>query len=226
MELTPALVLAMWFSGIAGGAAAVTGWRIVGPGYVWMNGVVVTGFGLLVFAASGADSGRGAAMVAVVAAAVATFLARRPQAAAVLFAVSAVAFAFVAWQTSPLIPALVGAIFLGGVTAEMLLGHWYLVDPRLPRWALQRLCVIGGIGLVAEIAMVAGSVLSGGMDASSVFAWAYAALAVMTGLLIVAVWFSLKEPRYTGVMAATGLSYLAVLTAFGVLVVGRMLAFG
>ena len=40
---------------------------------------------------------------------------------------------------------------------------------------------------------------------------------------IAGVIFSLKEPGYAGVMAATGLSYLAVLTAFGVAVLGRML---
>ena len=49
---------------------------------------------------------------------------------------------------------------------------------------------------------------------------------VMTGLLVAAVWFSLKEPAYSGVMAATGLSYLGVLTAFGVVVVGRLLIAG
>jgi hypothetical protein len=56
--------------------------------------------------------------------------------------------------------------------------------------------------------------------------WAFAALTATTGLLVVAVSFSLRERGYAGVMAATGLSYLAVLTAFGVTVVGRMLAYG
>jgi hypothetical protein len=37
---------------------------------------------------------------------------------------------------------------------------------------------------------------------------------------------ALDEPRYSGVMAATGLSYLAVLTSLGVLFVGRTIAFG
>ena len=55
---------------------------------------------------------------------------------------------------------------------------------------------------------------------------ALVALSVMTGLLVVAVWFSLKEPSYSGVMAATGLSYLGVLTTFGVVVVGRLLVAG
>ena len=55
---------------------------------------------------------------------------------------------------------------------------------------------------------------------------AYVALAVLTGLLVAAVWFSLRETGYSGVMAATGLSYLGVLTSFGVVVVGRLLVAG
>ncbi len=55
---------------------------------------------------------------------------------------------------------------------------------------------------------------------------AMAAVSVMTALLITGVWFSLKEDGYSGVMAATGLSYLGVLTAFGVVVVGRLLVAG
>ena len=39
--------------------------------------------------------------------------------------------------------AISGAVALGAVTDEMLLGHWYLVDPRLPRWALRTLAVVG-----------------------------------------------------------------------------------
>jgi hypothetical protein len=222
MELTPALVLATWIAGIAGGATAVAWWRIVGPGYVWMSAVVVAGFGAIVAAAGGGV----AAVVGTVAAAATLLVARRREAVMILFAVATVAFLLAAWEESPLVPVLTGVLFLGGVTSEMLLGHWYLVDPKLPRWALQRLCVAAGIGLAAEVALVVGAVISGGVDSGAVFAWAYAALSVMTGLLLAAVWFSLREPRYTGVMAATGLSYLAVLTSMGVLVVGRMVAFG
>ena len=59
-----------------------------------------------------------------------------------------------------------------------------------------------------------------------VLAAAVIALTVMTALLIAAVWFSLREPGYSGVMAATGLSYLGLLTTFGVVVVGRLLVAG
>ncbi len=57
----------------------------------------------------------------------------------------------------------------------------------------------------------------------AVIGWAFVALALMSTLLAVAVWFALREPSYAGVMAATGLSYLAVLTVFGTVVTGRVL---
>ena len=55
---------------------------------------------------------------------------------------------------------------------------------------------------------------------------AMVALSGMTAILVAAVWFSLRETGYSGVMAATGLSYLGVLTAFGAAVVGRQLVAG
>jgi MFS superfamily sulfate permease-like transporter len=106
----------------------------------------------------------------------------------------------------------------------MLLGHWFLVDPQLPRWALQRLDVAAGLGLAADLVVVASLGAFGADD--GVMIGAMTAVSVMTALLIAAVWFSLKERAYSGVMAATGLSYLGVLTAFGVVVIGRLLVAG
>jgi hypothetical protein len=98
---------------------------------------------------------------------------------------------------------------LGGITAEMLLGHWYLVDPKLPRWALRRLDVIGGAGSSPRSRRRnAGSL----RPPTDLLGAAYVMLAGMTVLLAVGVWYSLKEKGYEGVMAATGLSYLATLT--------------
>ena len=50
--------------------------------------------------------------------------------------------------------------------------------------------------------------------------------AVASALLMVGVWLALAETGYSGVMAATGLSYLAVLTALGAAVLGRLLVSG
>ena len=51
--------------------------------------------------------------------------------------------------------AITGAVALGGITGEMLLGHWYLVSPQMPRWALQRLDVAGAGGLVLDALLLA-----------------------------------------------------------------------
>jgi hypothetical protein len=110
-----------------------------------------------------------------------------------------------------------GAVALGGVSSEMLLGHWYLVDPKLPRWPLRRLAVAGAVG----IALDAVAVQAAGRAQVVVSPVVLLALAITTVVLMVAVWFSLKGRSYTGVMAATGLSYLATLTALGAVVLGR-----
>ncbi len=115
-------------------------------------------------------------------------------------------------------------VSLAGMNSEMLLGPGVLVDPQLPRWALQRLDLVAGIGLGADVVVVAALGAFGSDD--GVMIGAMVAVTVMTALLVVGVWFSLRETGYSGVMAATGLSYLGVLTTFGVVVVGRLLVAG
>lgn len=220
MELTPSLVLALWAAGLAAGGAIVAWWRVVGPGYVWLVTVSVAMFGVF----AGVAGGGPLAWLGVVAAVGAIVVRRTATWTTAAFAVSALLFAVVAMADSPAIPVATGALFIGGITSEMSLGHWYLVDPTLPRWALQRLILVGAVGLVADVAwFLFDGVLSGD---DLVMRWAFVALAVMTALLTTGVWFSLKEPSYTGVMAATGLSYLGTLTAIGALVVARIVVSG
>lgn len=222
MDLTPALVLSMWTAGLAACGAAVVAWRIVGPGYTWL----VAGVVAMLAGFAGAAGGGAGAWIALAAALLAAATARRPPLPAAALGVGAVSLGAAAWVDSPVALVVTGSLFVGGVTSEMLLGHWYLVDPRLPRWALHRLAFAGAVGLAADASIVIARTVSEGSQADPVFTWAYAALASMTALLIAGVWFSLREPKYTGVMAATGLSYLGVLTALGVLVVGRLIAYG
>lgn len=216
IELAPALVLAMWAAGLAASAGAVAWWRIVGPGFLWLSAGVVIALASIAFAQE-----PGVAMgVGMAAAVLGGLAARRPGLSAVALWLSAVLlYAAVAadggyWTTAA------GAALLGGVSAEMLLGHWYLIDPRLPRWALFRLDAVAAIALVAEVGFL---VVEGVLDGDdTVLVWAFVVMAVTTAVLLVAVWFSLEEPAYPAVMAATGLSYLAVLTALGTSVVGRV----
>ena len=53
--------------------------------------------------------------------------------------------------------------------------------------------------------------------------WFWAACAITTGGLVIVTRLALKERQYAAVMAATGLLYLAILTAFGTDLVARAL---
>jgi hypothetical protein len=123
---------------------------------------------------------------------------------------------------------LAGAAFLGCVSDAMLLGHWYLVQPGLPRAAL--LDLIRWLGIVWPIEVAAllwprgmPSVLSGSIDDGygGILGWFWVACAVTTIVLVLVTRAALKERAYSAVMAATGLLYLAILTAFGTDLVAR-----
>lgn len=124
----------------------------------------------------------------------------------------------------------VGAAFLGAVTDAMLLGHWYLVQPGLARGALlemvrwvQWLLVPEVVLLLVPTGMI--SVLNGTIDDAygGLLGWFWVACVVTTAGLITMTRLALKERYYSAVMAATGLLYLAILTAFGVDLVARAL---
>lgn len=122
----------------------------------------------------------------------------------------------------------VGAAFLGAVTDAMLLGHWYLVQPGLSRSSLLEL-VRWTLALwpfeVAVMLIPTGmaSVLSGSIDDGygGILGWMWATCAVTTIGLVVVTRAALRERQYSAVMAATGLLYLAILTAFGMDLVAR-----
>ena len=124
----------------------------------------------------------------------------------------------------------VGAAFLGSVTDAMLLGHWYLVQPGLARSPLLELVRWTGWLWPAEVAVMllpVGmiSVLNGTIDDSygGILGWMWVTCALTTLGLVVVTRLALKERQYSAVMAATGLLYLAILTAFGTDLVARAL---
>ncbi len=208
----------MWAAGVAACAAVVAWWRIVGPGFGWLSAFVVLLFGVPAAAVGGGPW----AWTGVALAAAGFGLARHHRLSAGALAVSAAAFGAAATFDSEVLAVATGALALGGITAEMILGHWYLVDPRLPRWALRRLDAAAALGLALDAGVLVALGALGWQEADAVLGWAFVALTAMSAVLIVAVWFALREPRYSGVMAATGLSYLAVLTVFGAAVSGRI----
>jgi len=130
--------------------------------------------------------------------------------------------------TVALLRTLAGAAFLGAVTDAMLLGHWYLVQPGLPRGLLHELVdALGWVwpievaALLLPVGMI--SVWTGAVDDgwSGTLGWFWAACAIATIALVVVTKAALREREYSAVMAATGLLYLAILTAFGTDLVAR-----
>ncbi len=211
VAFNPGSLLAIWAAGIAAAAAVVAYWRIVGPGYLWLTAGVTSliGAGAWVF-----DPGPvvGAAWIAGI---LAGLLARRPALATLALALSAVLYLLQVAGSGPgpLVWAVTGSLALGGITGEMLLGHWYLIDPRIPRRPLRNLALAGAGGVLLDATVVLVSSLPMAVTAGGLIT--SVALAGTSLLLMVAVWFALGYPSYPGVMAATGLSYLAVLTSLG-----------
>lgn len=128
---------------------------------------------------------------------------------------------------------LAGAAFLGAVTDAMLLGHWYLVQPGLPRRHLNDLVrALGWVWPVEVVSLLLPtgmfSVWTGAVDDgwNGTLGWFWAACAVTTIVLVFVTKAALRESYYSAVMAATGLLYLAILTAFGTDLVARAVLAG
>ena len=132
-----------------------------------------------------------------------------------------------------IIRTIVGAAFLGFVSDAMLLGHWYLVQPGLPRrhvneivkaflfiWPLEVIVMLIPTGMF--------SVFTGSVDDGwgGQLGWFWVACAITTRVLAVVTLKALQERAYSAVMAATGLMYLAILTAFGTDLVARAVLAG
>ena len=137
------------------------------------------------------------------------------------------------WHGLAVARTIVGALFLGAVTDAMLLGHWYLVQPGLSRrpigelndW-LTRIWPIEVGLLLVPTGMI--SVLNGSISDhyGGMLGWFWVACALTTLGLTFVTRAALRERFYSAVMAATGLLYLAILTAFGTDLVARAILSG
>ena len=123
---------------------------------------------------------------------------------------------------------LVGAAFIGALSDAMLLGHWYLTQPGLPRVLLNELVNALAWLWPAEVVVMllpTGmlAVLTGSVDDGwgGMLGWMWVMCASTTIILIFVTKAALKERSYSAVMAATGLLYLAILTGFGMDIVPR-----
>ena len=119
----------------------------------------------------------------------------------------------------------------GGVFAAMILGHWYLVTPKLPEAPLillsrALLAVVGGqlVLFVAWVATGAGPA-DGGPFSALTGAWAlFVWLRLIIGLVfpLIVCWAAVKTAQTRSMESATGLLYINV----GTIAAGTILAAG
>lgn len=123
------------------------------------------------------------------------------------------------------------AAALGGVWASMVLGHWYLVTPKLPEAPLVRFAGVLGLVVAAQIVLFvvwtgfgAGPAGVPGFGALvgtwALFVW----LRLIVGLVfpLVVSWAALQTARSRSMESATGLLYINV----GTIAAGTILAAG
>jgi hypothetical protein len=182
------------------------------------------------------------ALFCVLAAATVVAIVRRRRAAVLELgglaaAVATLAFGALAWAGSPLlaIPLLlqlaVLAIATGGVFAAMILGHWYLVTPKLPEAPLilisRILLAVVSLQVVLFAVWVATGAGPGGGGPFAILVgpWAlFVWLRLIVGLLfpLVVSWAAVQTARSRSMESATGLLYINV----GTIAAGTILAAG
>jgi hypothetical protein len=123
------------------------------------------------------------------------------------------------------------AVALGGVWASMILGHWYLVTPKLPEAPLIRFARWLLAGLVVQLALfVAWIGLGAGPAGTPAFGalvgeWAlFVWLRLLVGLVfpLIVSWAAIQTARTRSMESATGLLYINV----GTIAAGTILAAG
>jgi hypothetical protein len=123
------------------------------------------------------------------------------------------------------------AVGLGGVWAAMVLGHWYLVTPKLPEAPLIRFSRWLGVGLLVQLGLfVAWLGFGAGPEGTPAFAalvgpWAlFVWLRLLVGLVfpLIVSWAAIQTARTRSMESATGLLYINV----GTIAAGTILAAG
>jgi hypothetical protein len=241
-EAVLALVLIEWTGGLLGAAGWSQSWSIVRRGHfkiiAWTAIAFAVGAYFSFDAATVESSFTGPALIALIVCSVLYLGAQYVRtemvgtvvgvvgAAVACLALVGAATLLTGWAAwSAALGLVAGMVLLGGVTNGMLLGHWYLNQPGLKPWALGRLTdatLIGilvavGLGLVsagklanAETEGAVMGIPGFGESFSLVFFLAWLAVA---GLTAAVVWAARRCVKIKSIQSATGLFYVALLTA-------------
>ena len=157
--------------------------------------------------------------------------------AALTAAVAALLFGALAWGDTPLgavsllVQLAVVSAAIGGVFAAMILGHWYLVTPKLPEAPLILLARVLLVVVIVQVALFWAWIATGAGPADvapfssltgpwALFVW----LRLIVGLVfpLIVCWASVQTARSRSMESATGLLYINV----GSIAAGTILAAG
>ena len=102
---------------------------------------------------------------------------------------------------------------ISGVFSLMMIGHWFLVDPTISKEGMKKIAIFTSVQPLLIIPLVYFNYLTD--DISYIYKLVIMFLYLSTAILSFASYKSLNEKSYTGVMAATGLSYLSLIVSIG-----------
>jgi hypothetical protein len=236
------LVLLEWTVGWIAAAAWTQSWSVVRRGHFRIIGYCTVALAALAFisvSSSDAANGRVTVWAVVLLAGAATYLAvqfsRTDVPGTVVGGAAAIAGLIALVAAGGLVPGwpvalasfelIAGALLLGAVTNGMLLGHWYLNQPGLKPWALARLTALTlvAVAISAVVGVVAADRLSSASTDGAVLgipgfgdsfgAPFFVIWLVLLGFTGVVVWLARRCIKIRSIQSATGLYYVAILTA-------------
>ena len=133
----------------------------------------------------------------------------------VTFFVSFIILIYEAYSTldGNLISTFLPITLVSGIFSLMMIGHWFLVDPTITRIGMKNIArssmLIAGL---LSLMIITGLISS---EISTLYKNIIIGLYLSSLVLSLGSLKSLTETSYTGVMAATGLSYLSLLVSLG-----------
>ena len=133
----------------------------------------------------------------------------------VTFFVSFIILIYEAYTTlgENLISTFLPVTLVSGIFSLMMIGHWFLVDPTITRIGMKNIArssmlIAGLLSLMIITGLIS-------LEISTLYKNIIIGLYISSLILSLGSLKSLNETSYTGVMAATGLSYLSLLVSLG-----------
>ena len=102
---------------------------------------------------------------------------------------------------------------VSGIFSLMMIGHWFLVDPTITRIGMKNIARSSMLIAGLLCLMIITGLIS--LEITTLYKNIIIGLYISSFILSLGSLKSLNETSYTGVMAATGLSYLSLLVSLG-----------